>query len=55
MVKWTVSFILNRTLLLGIAYLALSAYTRNSCSTGTSLIETIEHFPGLDAINRALN
>lgn len=55
MVKSAVGFIFNRALLLGIAYLALSAYTRNSCSTGMSLIETIGHLSGLDAINRALN
>jgi len=55
MLKYTVGLVLNRLLILGVIFLFLNAYTRDSCRGGESYVETIEHaLHGWSELQRAL-
>jgi hypothetical protein len=55
MMKWAVSLIINRLIVLAAILFAMNTFLRTSCEAGNSLREQIEQvLPGLKEISRAL-
>jgi hypothetical protein len=54
MLKWAVSFTVNRVFILAVIVLAINAYSSSACQIGAHLNDWLSSVTGLDKIARAL-
>jgi hypothetical protein len=54
MLKWAISFAVNRALILAAIVLAINTYSPSSCQIGAHLTDWLSSVTGLDAIARGL-
>jgi hypothetical protein len=56
MLKWTISYVFNRLLILGVLIFGISAYFHSTCGGFPSILEQVERISdGLKAISRVLH
>jgi hypothetical protein len=54
MLRWGISFAVNRLFLLALVMFVIKTYGPASCQAGAALTDWINHASPFDAINRAL-
>ncbi|MDR3462041.1 MAG: hypothetical protein P4L76_06990 [Beijerinckiaceae bacterium] len=55
MIKWALSLVINRLIVLAVILFAMNNFMRTSCAAGGSMRDQIEQIlPGLKEISRAL-
>jgi hypothetical protein len=56
MLKWIITYVLNRLLILAVLMFGVSAYFRSTCGGGASILEQVQRVSdGLNAISRVLH
>jgi hypothetical protein len=54
MLRWTISFVINRLFLLALVLYAAKTWGPTSCQGGDAVVEWLSHNSPFEAINRAL-
>jgi hypothetical protein len=54
MLRWSLSFAINRLFVLALIIFVIKSYGAASCQSGEALVDWMNHASPFDAINRAL-